>query len=119
MSSDYTAAILEELRAMNRKLATMGKISETLSRDFSALAERVQLAIGDIPAPDALTASQELIPPEPPVGSIVRDCEGDEWLRGPDGWGIRRAGRINGNDPWTVVVEYSPLVLVKKGDDGA
>lgn len=113
MNSDYTAAILDELRAMNRKLETMGKISESQVRAFSALAERVQLAIGDVPA---FGVGQEFTPVEPPVGSIVRDGEGDEWHRGPDGWGIRRT---TGDASWFEVVGYSPLTLIKKGDDGA
>lgn len=115
MSSDYTAAILDELRAMNRKLATMGKISDTLARDFSALAERVQLAIGDTPAPDsiAFTVGEVITPAEPPVGSIVHDRDGDLWHHGPDGWGIRRT---NGDASWFEVVEYGPLTVIEVGN---
>jgi hypothetical protein len=118
MSSDYTAAILDELRAMNRKLETMGKISESQVRAISALAERVQLAIGDVPVPGSITftVGQEITPAEPPVGSIVHDRDGYEWWRMERGWVMSDE---DVGHSWSQVCGYSPLTLIKKGDDGA
>lgn len=57
---------------------------------------------------------------EPPVGSVVRDREGDEALRHDDGWVYflvnGKAKRGNPSCPWAEVTrDYSPLSLVRWG----
>lgn len=44
------------------------------------------------------------MPEEPPIGTKVRDREGDVWTRGESGWGIDY-GRLD----WAYVPSYGPL----------
>lgn len=45
---------------------------------------------------------------EPPIGSAVIDCDGDKWIRGEWGWGIKHA---RGRWLWSELQTYSPLRL--------
>ena len=50
------------------------------------------------------------LPPEPPVGSQLRDQNHHVWERTHDGWtGINYAGRF----PWSWIMARSPLTLVE------
>lgn len=50
------------------------------------------------------------LPPEPPVGSQLRDHDHHVWERTHDGWtGINYAGRF----PWSWIMARSPLTLIE------
>lgn len=47
---------------------------------------------------------------QPPIGTQVKDIDGDVWHRGPNGWGI---GHKGGADSWAHVLRYAPLTEVR------
>ncbi|NCD23948.1 MAG: hypothetical protein EOL90_13585 [Spartobacteria bacterium] len=50
------------------------------------------------------------LPPEPPIGSQLRDPDQNVWERTHDGWtGINYAGRF----PWSWIMARSPLTLIE------
>ncbi|MEU4726504.1 hypothetical protein AB0G06_43495 [Nonomuraea dietziae] len=56
------------------------------------------------------TCKQETLPPEPPVGSIVRDSEGDAWVRRHHGWDCTDSEF--GNSTWRDVVSSAGPVTI-------
>lgn len=52
------------------------------------------------------------LPPEPAIGTKVRDSEGDLWTRGEEGWLFRRDVGGHG-EVWAHVMRYAPLSEVR------
>lgn len=50
-----------------------------------------------------------------PVGTRVRDCEGDVWIRGMRGWGIVQVSGTDGKYPTDILEEnYGPLEVLDR-----
>lgn len=58
-----------------------------------------------------LTKVEPPLPPEPPVGAVVVDSEGDAWQRRKNEWGVRHwVTPTSGDQDWATLVEhYGPL----------
>lgn len=101
---DYRRAIAEELRSISVKLDRLIRIGESQVRVASALAERVQLAIGDIPKPQPepeseLWTGQDGKEPPAHVNKII-DVDGDIFERWADGkWAWTRGIKFVKPDP--------------------
>ena len=50
------------------------------------------------------------LPPEPPIGTEWRDCDGHQWRHEPEGW-MLRGGTIR--HAWFAVCRYLPLTLIE------
>jgi hypothetical protein len=55
------------------------------------------------------------LPPEPPWDSVVRDRDGDTWVRTPYGWWLVLPGTHEYED-WPTVYAYRPLLLLIPGE---
>jgi hypothetical protein len=73
--------------------------------------ENLLIEIADQTARKPAPALQLDLIEEPPIGSRVRDREGDEWIRAENGrWTLGRAHRVT--NTWDTVLEFAPLALI-------
>lgn len=73
----------------------------------------------DVSAVTPLPQPGDVVTEEPPVGSIIRDRDGDLQERSTAGWHWHKVGGVKGDaDPWTwqfVSTHFEPLTLVRWG----
>lgn len=100
-TQDQAAA--DAAKAIAAWLGTLHDESVKAARAFAA-----ELATEYRALADALTALDPPLPPEPELGSIVLDGEGDAWIRHETGWVL--SGDTESGRSWAALHErYAPL----------